>query len=113
MSTYSIITRSYSVFFDENKQPLPMAPLPGDVSVEDCQDLAEALRSMKNRLVNYRLSPPIPSVRWDLIERRTKNFSGYKADVMYIFQEPQPKPVKDSDKVYVATRRTFTLVKTL
>lgn len=105
---FYILTQSYSVYFGKDKQLLPMAPIPGESSIEKCVDIEEARRSMNNRLVNYVLCPPLPGCRWEIKSRKTTDL----VDRKYVFQESEPRPVDDGS-CYVAIRREFTLVQDL
>lgn len=104
---FYILTQSYSVYFGKDKQLLPMAPVPGESSIEKCVDIEDARRSMNNRLVNY-IFCPLPDCRWEMKSRKTTDL----VDRKYVFQESEPHPVDDGS-CYVAIRREFTLVQDL
>lgn len=108
---FYILTQSYFVYFGKDKQLLPMAPIPGEKSIEKCVDIEEARRSMNNRWANYILHPL--DCRWEVKSRKTKDLGdGTRVDCKWIFQESEPHPVDDGS-CYVAIRREFTLVQDL
>lgn len=109
---FYILTQSYSVYFGKDKQLLPMAPIPGESSIEKCVDFEDARRSMSNRFVNYILHPT--DRRWEVKSRKVDKDlrDGTLVDCRWVFQESEPRPVDDGS-CYVAIRREFTLVQDL